>query len=341
MGEETKPVKESVKDNTEGAVATPLREFRDPFTITLMINDNVVSRKYFRVPDYNIDALECVELKEVLDKVVQNIQSDLEYKSRIYQYYTAEGPVKLTGFLNEIPADIPEEDRHEATIKVISEKHQGDVVLPNGQVIRKEYIEYPGPYEDKYGDYERPADGEVMMSFILAFRDKPVYIRQWDGNVYPKHVRHSLDLTNSDEAYKDKDPNSLNFVLSMNRYMSEGRPDLLKQAVEMITGVLDKSNLPEYSEGEYTRYDYYETVDSTKTVPENIDPTVKPIEVLGHIDIPVESKEYFCSTYNKPYINGWRDAVAEKTRKYERWVNNDIQPWLFEKIEKMAGRNNR
>lgn len=334
MGEEIKPVKEN--EQNEGVIPFPFKEEKNPFAITLMINDNVVCRRYFRVPKFNIDALECVELKQVLDKVVENIQSDLEYKSRIYQYYTVEGPVKISGFVNELPSDISDDDRFTAAIRILSDEYQGEVELPNGQIIKKEYVTYPGPFEDKYGDYERPADGEVMMKFVFTFNDKMIYIRQWDGNVYPKHVRHSLDLTNSDVNYKDKDPNSLNFVLSLNKYMSEGRPNLLEQSVEMISGVLDKSNLPEYCEGEYTRYDYYDNVESKKPRKEGVDKGVKPIEVLGHIDIPVEERDYFCSTFNKPFRNGWKQAVAGKTRKYERWCNHEYPNWLLEKIDRMG-----
>lgn len=339
MGEDSKLAKD-IKVKEETTSTTPNKGFvPGPFAIYLMINDNVVRPYYFSVPDFRVDSLECVELKQVLDKVVQNIQSDLEYKSRIYQYYTADGPVKMTGFLNELPGGIEKEDRVSAVIKLTSDKHRGEVVLPNGQVIKKEYLEYP-PFEDKYGDYDRPADGEVMMKFVFAYRGKPVYVRQWDGNVYPKFVRHSIDLSNSDETYKDFDPNSLTFVLSMNKRMNEGRPNLIKQAVEMISGILDKSNLPKDSEGEFTRYDYYCTPVEESVLPkkEGVDKGVKPIEILGHIEIPIEEREYFCSTYNKPCVDAWGRCVSDKTRKYERWRNHEYPNWLLEKIDRMVGR---
>lgn len=333
MEEEKTPIKEA---KVEESVSTaPFKDFRNPFTISLYINDNAVSCRYFRVHNLKFDSLESVDLRLALDEVVRKIQSDLEYKSRIYQYYTADAPVKMTGFINELPEELDGEERRRIASLITSDSYRGSVTLPNGKVIEKSYIEYP-PYEDTYGDYERPEYGEITFKFVFAFNDTPLYSRVWDGNVYPKHVRHSLDLTNSDDAYADKDPSNLRFVEAMARRMSLGRRDLIQDAVDLLSGILTGTDVEKDDKGEpdYLRYDYYENKPYENKLSDKSQMT--KVEILGHVDVPVEEeKEYFCSTYNKPYVDGWRQATAEKTRKHLRWVNNEIPQWLYDKVERM------
>lgn len=295
--------------------AVSFKDFRNPFTISLYINDNAVSCRYFRVHDLQKNALESVDLRLALDNIVNKIKNDLEYKSRIYQYYTVDTPVKMTGFINELPEGLSDEERRSYTSLITSDSVRGDIELPDGTIVKKSYIEYP-PFEDVYGDYERPEDGEIMFKFVFAYNDKPIYSRIWDGNDYPRHVRHSLDLTNSDEAYVDKDPSNLRFVEAMARRMSLGRMDLIQYAVDLLTGILDGSSVGKDKSGEpeYARYDYYDNKREDGTI---------------------EEKEYFCSNYNKPYVDAWRQATMEKTRKYQRWVNNEYPQWLIDKVNRM------
>lgn len=296
------------------------KDFHEPFSLTLFINDNIIRRESFNVDDLFFDALECIELKQVMDDIHAKICADLEYKSRIYQYYTSNLPLKLTGFVTDFP-DIEDTgitgERFALANAILSDRVDGKMTLPDGREINKTFYR-PTTFEDKYGDYDRPAEGEVTLRLSLRFHNRTVYERIWDGNVYPRYVRSAIDLTNSDEAYRDQDPSKLNFTLSMNRRMTLDRPNVLQEAVDTLKDLLSGKWVND-DDGSLERYDLYTNNNKVRHTTALPIPTVK-VNITGHTDIKPQDKNYFCSCYNRDYVEGWRQATAEKTKQYYRWL---------------------
>lgn len=194
--------------------------FKERFQFILSVNDNIICQRYFKINGFNNDSLESVELKYTLDECVQMIQEDLESKSRVFQWYTRDEPVKLTGFEN------PNEETH---------------------------FNYPSDIVDSYTDNERLQPYEVTFKFAFLVDEKSVYERIWDGTNYPKYVRNGVDLSNSDVLYRDKEPLSLHFSVAIVRHMTIGKTDLNYHIIRKICDVTSSYN----NEIEYTKHEDY------------------------------------------------------------------------------------
>ena len=206
--------------------------FWERFQFLLWINDDIICQRYFRINGYNRDMCHTEEFTTVMENCVRMIQDDLKYKSFILQSYTCDCPIKLTGFVND-PAS-------ESDVFLLSNPNiSGNVTLSDGRTVEKTYFEYPdGTPEMHYMDNETLEPWDVVFKFQFLIDDKTVYERIWDGTQYPKYVRNSVDLTNSNAAYRDKDPQNLNFSASLQKHMTFGRKDLTYHIIKSIIDVV-------------------------------------------------------------------------------------------------------
>lgn len=62
---------------------------KTPFEFYLYINENIVCQRYFQLKGYNEKSLKSIELKNLIDRVAEIVQDDLENKTRdyLYQHY--------------------------------------------------------------------------------------------------------------------------------------------------------------------------------------------------------------------------------------------------------------
>lgn len=208
------------KNYNKGGLRVENEMYRERFQFILYANENIICQRYFKINGFKPECLESVELKYTLDDCVRIIREDLEYKSRVFQWYTVDEPVKLTGF----------KDPSEAT-----------------------YFTYPPDVMDTYSDNERLAPYEVTFKFVFLDNNKVVYERIWDGTDYPKYVRNGVDLSNSDILYRDKEPLSLHFSVAIIRHMTYGKSDLNYHIIRKICDVASSFN----NEEEYTKYETY------------------------------------------------------------------------------------
>lgn len=59
---------------------------KTPYEFYLYINENIVCQRYFQLKGFNEKILKSVEIKELIDKVAEIVQKDLENKTRDYLY---------------------------------------------------------------------------------------------------------------------------------------------------------------------------------------------------------------------------------------------------------------
>ena len=261
--------------------------YRERFQFLLYVNENVICQRYFRINNFDYQSIESLELKEVMDDCVRMIQKDLVEKSRVYMWYTDKSPIKMTGFCND--EDLSYED-----VAFLTNGREEEGTLTNGKHIKKTFFDYfaVATNQMEYTD-ERPADGEVTFKFVFLMDDKVLYEQQWDANTYPKYVRNSVDLSNSNAIYRNKDVASLSFSLAIIYHMTNGKIDLLYGMIKKICDTLSNSYSSEY---DYTKSEVYKTKDNDGNV--------------------VDTKTYYYSTYNKEFVNGWRKATMKKTVDY-------------------------
>lgn len=218
--------------------------YKERFQFILMLDDNIICQRYFRINGFKPESIGSYELKEAIDEVVWLIRKDLESKSRVYQWYTNTMPMKLTGYGKDF------DDMREK--------------LPQAT-----YFYYTGETNDIYGETERPQPYEFTFRFSFLMDDKVVYEKIWDGSEYPRYVRNSVDLTNSGYAYKDKEPLQLSFNLAVLRSMTVDKVDLIYPIINIICNATsdaygDKKNVYTYTETygdkEYSLNDFNDEV---------------------------------------------------------------------------------
>lgn len=261
--------------------------YRERFQFLLYVNENVICQRYFRINNFDYQSIESLELKEVMDDCVKMIRQDLVEKSRVYMWYTDKSPIKMTGFCND-------ENLEYSDIAFLTNGVEEEGTLSNGKHIKKTFFDYysVATNQFEYTD-ERPADGEIMFKFVFMMDDKVLYEQKWDANEYPKYVRNSVDLSNSNAIYRNKDISSLSFSLAIIYHMTNGKQDLLYNMIRTICDTLSTTYSSQY---DYTKKDVYNTRDENGKV--------------------VDSKTYHYSTYNKEFVNGWRQATLRKTHEY-------------------------
>lgn len=233
--------------------------YKERFQFILSLNENIICQRYFRINGFNNDSLESCELKETIDEIVDMIKQDLISKSRVYQWFTRNTPLKMTGFGR--------------TCEEIYNKLEDAT-----------YFTYPEEIIDCYNDNDRPKPYEYTFKFAFIMDDKPVYEKIWDGGDYPKYVRNSVDLTNSNHLYKDKDPLSLHFNVAVVRAMTIDKSDLIYAIIRKICDVTSSTFIEKY--GVYTKREKY------------------------------GNKKYKFSLYNEEFVNDWKKATESKTREY-------------------------
>lgn len=225
--------------------------YRERFQFILSLDENIICQRYFRINGFNIDSIESCELKDTIDDIVDLIRADLEYKSRVYQWYTRDEPIKLTGFTGGSDAT---------------------------------YYRYPDDMKDTYVDASRPAPYEYVFKFVFLMDGKVIYEKIWDGGEYPRYVRNSVDLTNSDASYKGRDPLTLPFNTALTRAMTIDKSDLIYTIIRKICDVASSTYTEKY--GQYTKKDKY------------------------------GEKKYRYSLYNEEFVRGWREQTLNKTKEY-------------------------
>lgn len=247
--------------------------FWERYQFILSVNDDIICQRYFRINGYNRDMPHTEEFKNVMDGCVQLIKDDLAYKSFVYLSWTQPTPIKLTGFVKEPPST-------EDVFYIANDKIRGEVALSDGTVIEKEYID---PVEGEWRD--EPIDPwEVTFKFQFLVDNNPVYERIWDGSQYPKYVRNSVDLSNSDAYWRDEDQSNLYFSKALVKYMTNGRKDLTWKIIRNICEITSWS-ASDYETSTTKKCQYGDTT-------------------------------YAYRPYNKQYVDEWRSATAAKTRKY-------------------------
>lgn len=265
--------------------------FNDRFRFIMSVNSNIICERFFKINGFDYDAINSDRMKSLFvgedgfqyGTIITMIMNDLKSKSRVYTWYTTETPVKMTGFL----------EGEEETYVVYPEKRF------------EEEVDEPKDEKDMEPENVEPWEVTFKFSFQMAqkssvnaeghpvFSDfKPVYEVIWDGSVFQKYIRNSVDMTNS-FGRKEKDMSQMNFIQSLTYRMSCDKKDLV---YHIIREICDAATFEE-SEDE--------------PLPMQRSRRIRSFLTYGN-------KKYPMSDFDKEYIDGWRKAVEQKTRDYNR-----------------------
>lgn len=235
--------------------------FKERFQFLLEVNDFTICQRYFKVNDFIPHSINTVEFTNTMNRIVDMIRADLERKSRIYQWCTANLPLKLTGFRPDFEGE------------------------PEYLVVESDNS------DNKYDDSEELKPYDVTFKLTMLIDEKPVYSRIWDGTVYPKYVRNSVDLLNYTPG--GTDVLSMSFREMLRYRMTVGEPDLTFKMIKMVYDTISSRT----GERMYTTKSKYRNVENGK--------------VTGECS--------YSTNYTNESIDYWRERVKKKTEDY--WKN--------------------
>lgn len=280
------------------------------FGFALFINDFLVCKRGFSINGYVDGSMQTQEFKDEVDKIVDLIDDDLKSKSRVYIWYH---------FTPEYPEWEPE-------------------------ITTDPLIE----------------EGEFMLRFVVYDNGEEVISRQWDARYYPSYVRKGIDLTNrlvkitKDERTNVYDKESffakndqLSGDLYVLRAMIKDKDNLVPiiqnhiyEVCSSFDGYYEKPSdyhsVIEYKNTEVVRDENGKPVyvQKEENGVKKFDAYGKPIKVPVTKPAPGVKKYYFnIDAHNKKLFSAWRNAFAEKTKKYlkEQYVNP--REWRCRKVE--------
>lgn len=267
-------------------------QWKERHQFVLSANGNIICQRYFKVNGFNPNSLHSVELFDTFRSVVEMIKNDLVSKSRVYTGITMNKRSKLTGFYKG-----EELDYSDAAL-VYHDSIEGKVELSNGVILNKTYME---------NDVTEDVDNEpFVFKFTYLFDDKVVFEEIWDGSVYPKYIRNSVDLSNSNSSYKYTDPMRMTFSQQMTKHLTEGRVDLIYNIIRTFCNVLSNA----------------------------VDEDGNSVEKTYSSEMEYGDKTYYCTAYPRDYVKGWANATRQKTIKYKRWAEWDLPQSKIDYINK-------
>lgn len=249
-------------------------KFKERFQFILSIDGNIACQRFFKIKGLREESLSSKEFYDTVDYCVRLIKADLVSKSRAYMWYTNSMPIQLTGF------DHTREDDPE---------------------YKRTYLDYYAvANETAFLDEDVPTGEECKIKFTLKDGSHVLYECIWDGSIYPKYVRNSVDLKNSDASYRDLEGNSLPFSVVLLKAMNSGKEDLVWKIINEIYKVCSSENYTD----EYTLTDEY------------------------------GDKEYSLHNTSKDFIKEWSKDLAKETSIYYAWAANYVSDGTVEYIDK-------
>ena len=302
--------------------------YRDRFRFLFSANDNIVCERFFKINHFNLTSLYSEELKDTIDAIVENIQNDMKSKSRIYDWYTTTTPVKITGFKPN-GMGLQNKDSEYITYPEKPQESEENKEYVETAILEPYAVTFKFDFQMAQKIETNPEDNKPIFSDY-----KSIYSAIWDGTVYQKDIRNSVDLSNSIASYRDSDINSMNFVRTLNYRMVNGKTDLIYDTIKRIC---------ETTSGEgktYTNNVYYGTQHIVSAKEGNSFKKCKgkfyethSNEGIEYTDIYtspdgkyytkrlggnyMEVVEYTLDPYGK-YLKGWEAAVKAKTDEYRK-----------------------
>ena len=223
-------------------------DYKEPYEFRLLIDDNIICQRYFKINNFNPNSLSSLELIDVIRECANMIDEDLKSKTRIYLWHMA--PVV---FQNET----------EMRQWFANPENHSKVRCFENIVLRdKDNTEYTWDGEklilcDKKicdGTFTTPLSDKDTLTYEFAFyvNEKKVASTIFDG-VYPHYIRRNIDLSNTRGKFEEDDLSRLSFESYILNRLVYDKQDLIKKIVKEICYVC---SVPENS--------YYTQVETFK-----------------------------------------------------------------------------
>ena len=211
---------------------------KERFEFILMLNDNIVCQRYFRINGFKWKSLYSNEFKEGFNRCVKMIKDDLNSKSRLFMWY-----MTPQIFEDEKEMRVKFNKNLKPQTYVVFRKSE-DVYFWDGCKLEK----CDGTSLNR-GDFfnENCNEGDYVLKFSFLDNGKEVISEVWDANVYPRFVRSNIDLSNSKNRYDGSNGIFASFECLLVKLLTNSRQDLIPVIVKELCISCSYDNEDDYT----------------------------------------------------------------------------------------------
>lgn len=235
------------------------RDYKERFEFRLTVGDNIICQRYFKISNFNNACLKSYELAQTIRYCGDLIDKMLKEKTLIYLDIVAPRVFNtLEEMNNYFSIDF----------------HRDEMEIGHGIVVKSEPVDYvwgdnePVPCKYKFPeDLASPLTDEDRVNYKFAFLVDGVEACAcvWEG-IYPKYIRHSIDLSNKGGRYRSEDASRVSFEQYLDAKLVEGRSDMVWHLINHICDVCNYPKKSDYTTSDWygdTFYDNNDTIDES------------------------------------------------------------------------------
>lgn len=264
-------------------------DFKEPYEFRLLIDDNIICQRYFKINNFNHNSLHSLELTDTIRECANMIDEDLKSKTRVYLWHMA--PLV---FQNETEMrDWFAKPENAAKAKmfeniVLRDKDASEYTWDGEKLILCEKKICDGTFTNSLTEKDT-----LTYEFAFYVNDRKVASTIFDG-VYPHYIRRNIDLSNTRGKFEGEDLSRLGFESYILNRLVYDRQDLIKKIVKEICYVCSVPEDSFYTQVETFKKPNGEVV----TYPLNInDP--KAFNAMYAKEIAKAKKYLYGNSYNK------------------------------------------
>ena len=264
-------------------------DFKEPYEFRLLIDDNIICQRYFKINNFNQNSLHSLELTDTIRECANMIDEDLKSKTRVYLWHMA--PLV---FQNEAEMrDWFAKPENAAKAKmfeniVLRDKDASEYTWDGEKLILCEKKICDGTFTNSLTEKDT-----LTYEFAFYVNDRKVASTIFDG-VYPHYIRRNIDLSNTRGKFEGEDLSRLGFESYILNRLVYDRQDLIKKIVKEICYVCSVPEDSFYTQVETFKKPNGEVV----TYPLNInDPKV--FNAMYAKEIAKAKKYLYGNSYNK------------------------------------------
>lgn len=207
-------------------------DYKEPYEFRLLIGDNIICQRYFKINNFNPASLTSMELTDVIRYCARMIDDDLKSKSRVYTWHMAPFVFNNEEEMYEWFSNPKNTEKVRICENIsIRDREDKDFIWNGENIIEpdKKFEEFP---------FSTSLDNKDILTYEFAFyvNDKKVVSTIFDG-VYPYFIRRNIDLSNSKGRFEGEDTSRLSFESYILNCLVRERPDLIKKIVKEICSV--------------------------------------------------------------------------------------------------------
>lgn len=204
-------------------------DFKEPYEFRLLIGDNIICQRYFKINNFNPLSLNSFELTQIIRTCANLINEDLKSKSRVYTWH-------MTPLVFNNEDEMKKWFSNPNNVKTV--RFYETIVIKDDKTKEfawdgEKIIECDKKVDD--GTFSTTLTDKDTLTYEFAFyvKDKKIVSTIFDG-VYPYFIRRNIDLSNSRGKFEGEDLSRLSFESYILNCLVYDRPDLIKKIVKDI-----------------------------------------------------------------------------------------------------------